>query len=414
MSDISLNAGIRSNLLQLQQSSRLFDRTVGRLASGRAVNTAIDNPTNFFASVNLNDRADGLNARLDAMGQAVQRIKSADNGISTIRGFVSAMKGVVNNALGNTDADARNALGRQFNELVVQISEVAKDSGYAGINLLERNETEVVQFNETFDASVLNVRGFDLVGPDADGRGRVDANGNIAAASNITNAVIGGAANAVASQAAITASVATAAGATVTTAGATGVVTSAAGVSTFSGVGTDPSSSVSFASASATSAGATVTAAGATVTVSQATQASRAAQASGTFLGQAALVLQDQDGNVAGIRGANAAGGAGQVNWGSDVYKTELAGVITELERFDEALKSQASDLAQNLATITTREDFTNNLINTLTEGADKLTLADLNEEGANLLALQTSSQLATQSLSLASQQSQQVLQLLG
>ncbi|MDV7397452.1 flagellin, partial [Arthrospira platensis SPKY1] len=87
---------------------------------------------------------------------------------------------------------------------------------------------------------------------------------------------------------------------------------------------------------------------------------------------------------------------------------------ITELERFDEALKTQASNLAQNLASITTREDFTNNLVNTLTEGADKLTLADLNEEGANLLALQTASQLATQSLSLASQQSQGVLQLLG
>lgn len=102
------------------------------------------------------------------------------------------------------------------------------------------------------------------------------------------------------------------------------------------------------------------------------------------------------------------------VNWGGVNYKAELAGVITELERFDEALKQQASDLAQNLAIITTREDFTNNLVNTLTEGADKLTLADLNEEGANLLALQTASQLSTQSLALASQQSQAVLQLLG
>lgn len=400
MSDISLNAGIRSNLLQLQQSSRLFDRTVGRLASGRAVNTAIDNPTNFFASVNLNDRADGLNARLDAMGQAVQRIKSADNGISTIRGFVSAMKGVVNNALGNTDADARNALGRQFNELIVQVSEVAKDSTFAGINLLERNETEVVQFNETFDASILNVRGFDLVGPDADGRGRVDGAGNVAAASNISDAVIGGQGVSVAGVSSLSA--------------LSAIVESAATGYTATG-----SNAPTVTLAGQTGYISTVSAAGTAVigTAGRASRASRASEAgvaAGTRIGQAALVLRDQDDTVAGIRGANSAGGAGMVNWGGVNYKAELAGVITELERFDEALKQQASDLAQNLAIITTREDFTNNLVNTLTEGADKLTLADLNEEGANLLALQTASQLSTQSLALASQQSQAVLQLLG
>jgi flagellin-like hook-associated protein FlgL len=77
-------------------------------------------------------------------------------------------------------------------------------------------------------------------------------------------------------------------------------------------------------------------------------------------------------------------------------------------------LKVQAGALSQNLAAITIREEFSNNLINTLNEGSDRLVLADLNEEGANLLALQTSTALATQSLALASQQSQGVLQLLG
>ncbi|HKJ91345.1 MAG TPA: hypothetical protein VJ960_09460, partial [Oceanipulchritudo sp.] len=164
MSDISLNAGIRSNLLQLQQSSNLFNRTTDRLASGKKVASAIDNPTNFFASVNLNDRAEGLSGRLDGMGQAIQRIQAADNGISTIRGFISAMKGVVNNALGNTDSDARADLGKQFNELINQINTTAADSGYAGVNLIQdtegQGETETVQFNETFDDSTLDVRGF--------------------------------------------------------------------------------------------------------------------------------------------------------------------------------------------------------------------------------------------------------------
>ena len=61
-----------------------------------------------------------------------------------------------------------------------------------------------------------------------------------------------------------------------------------------------------------------------------------------------------------------------------------------------------------------TRQDFANNIIATLNEGADKLTLADMNEEGANMLALQTRSQLGTQSLALASQANASVLRLFG
>ena len=139
MSGISLNAGIRASLTQLSRTSAAFDQTTNRLATGKKVSSAIDNPTNFFASVNLNDRAEeeNLSSRLDSMGQAVQRIQAADNGISTIRSFISAMKGVMNNALGNTDSDARADLGKQFNELINQIGTATADSSYQGINLLQ-------------------------------------------------------------------------------------------------------------------------------------------------------------------------------------------------------------------------------------------------------------------------------------
>ena len=132
----------------------------------------------------------------------------------------------------------------------------------------------------------------------------------------------------------------------------------------------------------------------------------------------AALVIATQDSSIAlGVQGyhsAGAGGAAANINWSATSYKTDLANVITQLEAYDNELKTQSGALANNLSTITTREEFSTNMINTLTEGADKLTLADLNEEGANLLALQTQNQLATQSLSLASQQSQSVLQLIG
>ena len=75
-------------------------------------------------------------------------------------------------------------------------------------------------------------------------------------------------------------------------------------------------------------------------------------------------------------------------------------------------LRTQASEFGQNLSTVQIREDFTQNMINNLQAGADKLTLADMNEEGATMLALQTRQQLGTSSLSLASQASQSVLRL--
>jgi hypothetical protein len=85
---------------------------------------------------------------------------------------------------------------------------------------------------------------------------------------------------------------------------------------------------------------------------------------------------------------------------------------LTQLEKASSILKAQASEFGQNLATVQTREDFTNNMINNLVSGSDKLTLADMNEEAANMLALQTRQQLATNSLSMASQAAQGVLRL--
>ena len=71
-----------------------------------------------------------------------------------------------------------------------------------------------------------------------------------------------------------------------------------------------------------------------------------------------------------------------------------------------------SAELGSYYNIVLTRQDFTENLINVLEEGADKLTLADMNEESANMLALQTRQQLAINSLSLASQAAQGILRL--
>lgn len=91
------------------------------------------------------------------------------------------------------------------------------------------------------------------------------------------------------------------------------------------------------------------------------------------------------------------------------------SGIQTSLDQLSSAintLRSQASTFGSNLSVVEVRQDFTKNMINTLETGAANLTLADTNEEGANLLALQTRQQLSTTALSMASQADQNVLRL--
>jgi flagellin-like hook-associated protein FlgL len=89
-------------------------------------------------------------------------------------------------------------------------------------------------------------------------------------------------------------------------------------------------------------------------------------------------------------------------------------GVLTSLNQASVTLRSQASTFGSNLSVVQNRQDFSKNLINVLQTGSSQLTLADTNEEGANLLALQTRQQLSLTSLSLASQADQAVLRLFG
>ena len=100
--------------------------------------------------------------------------------------------------------------------------------------------------------------------------------------------------------------------------------------------------------------------------------------------------------------------GAG-VSWATTA---DITAASTNLKTALTTLRSQAQSLSSNLSTVQIRQDFTKAMINTLNSGADSLTLADSNEEGANLLALQTRQQLSTTALSLASQADQNVLRL--
>jgi flagellin len=97
-SNITLSAGVRQNLLALQTTQALMSETQNRLATGKKVNSALDNPGNFFTSNSLNNRASDLNALLDSIGQAQQVLKAADTGLSSLSKLVESAKSIAKQA----------------------------------------------------------------------------------------------------------------------------------------------------------------------------------------------------------------------------------------------------------------------------------------------------------------------------
>jgi len=275
INDISLTSGMRNNLVSLQTTVSLLNRTQERLSSGKKVNSALDNPTAFFAAQALTGRAADLTGLKDSMGQAIQTIKAANNSITTMSTLIDAAKGLAQTALATTDAAALSSLQVQYDGLMTQIDTVVTDSNYVGTNLLNGDAASSlsVSFNE------------------------------------------------------------------------------------------DGSSSMTIASVASKSA------------------------------------------NL-GTVGNEISGG----NISTDAATTNA--VIVSLNDAKNQLRTTSAGLSAGLSIITARQDFTTQMVNTLTAGADSLTLADMNEEGANMLMLQTRQSLGTTALSLSAQAAQSVLKL--
>ncbi len=139
--NISLTAGVRSNLLLLQQTTSLLEKTQVRLATGNKINTALDGPAAFFAAKGLTQRAGDLDGLKDGIGQAISTIKAGDQGITGIESLLEQARGLTTQALGSLGTDAnsvklRNSLASQYNNVLRQIDKLAQDAGYQGKNLL--------------------------------------------------------------------------------------------------------------------------------------------------------------------------------------------------------------------------------------------------------------------------------------
>src|SRR5246500_4733330 len=99
LSNITLTAAVRQNLLSLQGTAELLSTTQGRLASGKKVNSALDNPTNFFTAQGLNNRASDINNLLDSIGNGVQVLQAANTGITSLQKLVDTAKSIANQVL---------------------------------------------------------------------------------------------------------------------------------------------------------------------------------------------------------------------------------------------------------------------------------------------------------------------------
>ncbi|MET7247577.1 flagellar hook protein, partial [Methylobacterium sp. EM32] len=104
MSDITLSAATRQNLLSLQDTAALLSTTQTRLSTGKRVNTALDSPVNYFTAQNLNSRSSSLTNLLDGVSNGIQTIQAANTGITKLRGLTDQLKAITQQALSASNA----------------------------------------------------------------------------------------------------------------------------------------------------------------------------------------------------------------------------------------------------------------------------------------------------------------------
>ncbi|VAW11452.1 Flagellar cap protein FliD [hydrothermal vent metagenome] len=379
MSDIILSSAVRTNLLSLQKTAEQSAVTQKRLATGLKVNSALDDPTAFFTAASLNNRAGDLNRLLDSAGLAVKSLEAADNAIGAITKLVESAQATAKQAL---EATAITAVATATGNLDIS-SETDLGANVAGLDDLDE-----------FTVQVGTAAAVTIVIADGDGVTELLADINAISgvtATTTTDGYLNIAADDVATDLILDDLT-------------TDTALSALGITEGTIAGTSSSERATLA----------------TEYDSLRTQINQLAADAGfnginLLNGDDLKVTFNEDATssltVTGVTfdSAGLSISAAASTFQSD---TVVNTALTELDASLTTLRSQASTFGSNLSVVQTRQDFTKALINTLETGAAGLTLADTNEEGANLLALQTRQSLSSTALSLASQGDQNVLRL--
>ena len=380
--EISLTSGMRANLHALQNTSKLLDQTQRRLSTGKKVNSALDNPTNFFAAKAHTNRASDLAALKDGMSEAIQVVKAADEGIGAVTRLIESAKGLA------------QAAQTSSNEKSTTAAIVASGAFTAG-------DTVTVN-GQTFTATATSAAGgtsatFQIT--DAD-------NSAITASAAMANLATAIGLNSVLS-------------ANVTVANDTNGTLSATVVGTFLMEGISETGA-NLAATPANDRGERYDLAqqydSLMTQLDTLVDDSHYKGTDTNLINGETLTVSFESSHTLEIEGfsAKAADLGGDISASTNDWAA-AADITTDIGKLDSALstlRNESKALASNLAVVNTRQDFTSTMISTLTDGADNLTLADMNEEGANMLMLQTRQSLATTSLSMSSQAAQAVLRL--
>lgn len=162
MGDITLSAAVRSNLLALNNTAKLIDRTQDRLSTGLRVNSPTDDAKAFFEAKALSSRAATINEKKDGIDQAVSSVSVALQAVNALDSLIEQLKGVVNSAASASTAAEFTELNAQFSSLSAQIDNLAADSTYQGTNLVNgTGSTLTVSFSNS-TASTLSIASVDL------------------------------------------------------------------------------------------------------------------------------------------------------------------------------------------------------------------------------------------------------------
>jgi len=387
LNSVTLSAAVRQNLLSLQGTANLLSTTQERLATGKKVNSALDNPTNFFTAAGLDARASDISNLLDSIGNGVQVLQAANTGITSLSSLVDTAKSIANQVLQQPSG---------FTTHSTSTSAAALAAGSTAANLVDgtgikANETITFAASGSLPALTVTFGASESLAQ----LNTALAPGDLTASIDSTNHLVFTTTN-------------DASGSTI------GAITlGGAGTTTF-GAGTAP---VADPVSQGTRAN-LVTQYNQILT--QITTTAQDASFNGINLlngDQLKLVFDETGKSSTTITGVtfNPAGlGLSTLTSGTDFIDNNTTNnVLTALNTASITLRSQASAFGANLSIVQIRQDFNKNLINVLQTGSSNLTLADSNEEAANSQALSTRQSIATSALALANQSQQNVLQLL-
>jgi len=413
MSGIVLSASVRQNLLSLQSTADLLSTTQNHLATGNKVNSALDNPTNFFTAQSLDNRASDITNLLDSIGNGVQVLQAANTGITSLQKLVDTAKSLANQVLQAPTGYSVKASATSLAPTgagALSVAGTAADLTNAGTNSL--NGLTLVFTPATGAATTITVSS-------------TVAAGNVNSIDAFNTALSGaglGLTASLASNGSITLTSSNDNASQILTTGTT------AAANTIAISGTDTATLVTptggaagqpLADAASQAIRANLVSQYNNV-IQQISTTSQDASFNGINLlngdnlkltfnetGKSTLNIQGVTFNPAGL-------GLASLVSGTDFLDNASANkALTLLGTASTTLRTEASALGSNLSIVQNREDFSKNLINVLQTGSAHLTLADTNEEAANSQALSTRQSIAVSALALANQSQQSVLQLL-